>query len=331
MPRKLASIIAALIAAALAPAPAQAGSFSAIYAFGDSLSDVGNALAVTGFPASPPYYNGRASNGPNWVDKLSASLGLVGPVLPSLLPAIPSPPISGNDWAWASATTGATGTLNPAPAVPTGLQQVGAFLATHGAAPSGGLYTFTLGSNDLLNILEGISSPTGVADAALAEAQAIGALATAGAKTFIVALVPDLGKVPLIHALAPGDQAAWDYASSLANTYNQALRSDLVGIAGVHVLDTFAWLDNAEKHPGQYGLINVADPCYSGAKVGAPGGTVCGSPDTFLFWDQLHPTTVVDGFLARDAVALLAPSPTPGAGLASLGLLLLVGIRWKRA
>src|ERR1700720_1020420 len=46
-------------------------SFTALYAFGDSLSDTGRNPAP-----GPSYYNGRYSNGPLWVEYLSAQLGL---------------------------------------------------------------------------------------------------------------------------------------------------------------------------------------------------------------------------------------------------------------
>jgi phospholipase/lecithinase/hemolysin len=47
-------------------------SFTTLYAFGDSVSDTGRN------PAGPAqsYFNGRYSNGPLWVEYLSASLGL---------------------------------------------------------------------------------------------------------------------------------------------------------------------------------------------------------------------------------------------------------------
>ena len=47
-------------------------SFTALYSFGDSLTDTGRT------PPSPPssYFNGRYSNGPLWVEYLSAQLGL---------------------------------------------------------------------------------------------------------------------------------------------------------------------------------------------------------------------------------------------------------------
>src|SRR6516165_9890966 len=41
--------------------------FRRLVVFGDSLSDTGNSLFLFGVP-QPPYYNGRWSNGPNWVD-----------------------------------------------------------------------------------------------------------------------------------------------------------------------------------------------------------------------------------------------------------------------
>src|SRR5687767_4882042 len=51
-----------------------ASPFSAVVAYGDSLSDNGNLFAVVGQPG-PPYFERRASNGPVAVDLLAASLG----------------------------------------------------------------------------------------------------------------------------------------------------------------------------------------------------------------------------------------------------------------
>src|ERR1700676_2560923 len=70
--------------------------YSALYAFGDSLSDAGNVSIVTAAafatdPVSPPYYKEQYgpfaghvfSNGPVWVQDLSIALGL-GTLAPSL-------------------------------------------------------------------------------------------------------------------------------------------------------------------------------------------------------------------------------------------------------
>jgi phospholipase/lecithinase/hemolysin len=83
--------------------------YSAIYAFGDSLSDAGNlSISTVGTtPVSPPYYKQQYgilsgnvfSNGPTWVQNLSIALGL-GKLAPSLA--------GGTDFAYGGAETGST-------------------------------------------------------------------------------------------------------------------------------------------------------------------------------------------------------------------------------
>ena len=66
----------------LVPVLAVAGPFREVVVFGDSLSDSGNVFAATeavlaeAIPVSPPYDEGRFSNGPVWVDILAEKLGL---------------------------------------------------------------------------------------------------------------------------------------------------------------------------------------------------------------------------------------------------------------
>jgi phospholipase/lecithinase/hemolysin len=126
------SIIAAAAILSISAGQAFAGPYSAIYSFGDSLSDVGNVFIATGGaePASP-YVNGQFSNGPVWVQDLAAMLGL-SPLKPSMAPG------GGNDFAWGGATAGAGNTM-----VPNIVQQVGLFLNANGSAPQNALYTFS--------------------------------------------------------------------------------------------------------------------------------------------------------------------------------------------
>ena len=63
-------------------ATAQAPHYTNLYVFGDSYYDVGNLYAAFGRPG-PPYYDGRLSNGPIWVDHIAGFLGL--PLTPSLI------------------------------------------------------------------------------------------------------------------------------------------------------------------------------------------------------------------------------------------------------
>src|SRR5688500_20170645 len=49
--------------------------FSAVFVIGDSFSDTGRAFSAIGIPPFP-YYNGRASNGPLWIENLAPRLRL---------------------------------------------------------------------------------------------------------------------------------------------------------------------------------------------------------------------------------------------------------------
>lgn len=100
---KLAATTAALFVASASSALA-ASSYTAVYSFGDSLSDVGNVHTLTSIltlgkaaEPAPPYVNGQFSNGSVWVQDLSQLLGLA-PLKPSVL--------GGTDYAWGGATTG---------------------------------------------------------------------------------------------------------------------------------------------------------------------------------------------------------------------------------
>ena len=78
------SIVAVVLGLASTSARAVSASYDALYVFGDSYCDVGNIFTATG-GAEPaePYYDGRFSNGPIWVDHVAGFLGV--PLKASLL------------------------------------------------------------------------------------------------------------------------------------------------------------------------------------------------------------------------------------------------------
>jgi outer membrane lipase/esterase len=291
------------------PAIAKADTFTALYAFGDSLSDAGNVfLATGGATPAAPYAGGHFSNGPTWVENLSQQLGL-GPLAPSLA--------GGTDYAFGGAVTG-TAVPGAGSTVPNISQQVGLFsAATGGHAPSGALYTVWIGSNDVIQAFQDVAGAAltlaaAGADLALAAqtvAAAVQTLAVEGAKTFIVPLVPDIGKVPL----ANGNAITATLATALTIAYNAQLVSDILAFASadgitVDFMDAFSLTDAAVATPTAFGLTDATHPCYTGTFAG--GGTACATPNSFLFWDLIHPTET-----GHQALASLARADLPAPNL----------------
>ena len=127
-----------------APAAAATQHYSAVYTFGDSLSDTGNAWIDSGnvTPPSPPYMGGRYSNGAIWVEDIAHAQGI----------ALPAPRLAGGTgYAFAGAkTAGGTQQLENLPG------QLVMFAAdVANVAPAGALYTISIGGNDLRDAVAG--------------------------------------------------------------------------------------------------------------------------------------------------------------------------------
>src|SRR5271156_6305416 len=117
------SLIAVLLSAVGAAARAATPSYDALYVFGDSYCDVGNLFLATGGAEPPaPYYNGRFSNGPIWIEHVAGGLGL--PMAPSLA--------GGTDYAFGGAFATAPQPIPGGGTIPSVPQQVGLYLSQHG-------------------------------------------------------------------------------------------------------------------------------------------------------------------------------------------------------
>src|SRR4051812_4495246 len=221
------------------------GGFSNIYAFGDSLSDTGNAWTATGkfVPNGNLYADGRFSNGAVWVEDLAQKLGL----------PIPTASITGGtDFAYGGAEVGASQehALNP-----TDLPgQLGQFVAQVPSPAPNALYTVWAGANDVLGFANSAETPAqqaaNVQTAVNNEAGFIQGLVDHGAKNLVVMGLPDLSKIPYETA-RPANVAA---AGTLAQDYNTELGAALQGImntdhVNIDFINTFGLLDNAIANP----------------------------------------------------------------------------------
>ena len=279
------TILAPLLAASMT-AQAETPKYDALYVFGDSYCDVGNLfLATGGAEAGPPYYNGRFSNGPIWLDHVAGFLGV--PLKPSIL--------GGTDYAfggaWATAPQSVSGATIPS--VP---EQVGLYLSQHGGkADPNALYILEGGGNDILDTTSGSPEALGFKiAAALAGSELL--LRQAGARHFII---PDLFNVGLLPAAA-GNVSFATKASAAANESLDELLAFEQLLEGIHIarMDVFSLLNSVEKDPTHFGFTDVTDPCLT--------TTVCADPDHTFFWDTHHPTEFGHAFFAVTLENVLA-------------------------
>ncbi|HEY9725579.1 MAG TPA: SGNH/GDSL hydrolase family protein [Chroococcales cyanobacterium] len=291
----------------LSPLKALAASFSSMYVFGDSLSDTGNtfnvskALTGTGYP-QPPYFEGHLSNGPNWVDYLAEDLGLNPVPVTTIAPGVL--PTEGINFAFAGATTGTDNTVDPR--LPALQQEITAFqgLLAQTAQPAdpNALYIVWAGANDYLPTQSTTFTPFTTPGPSISNLSfALNTLVQAGAKNLMVVNLPNLGELPLTRntPISQGLNSLAQAHNAQLTTLTQSLGSD-VNVTSVDVNTLFT---NAINNPAQFGFTNVTDPCFNNI-------TVCNSPNQYLFWDGIHPTTATHQFIADLAFNSLNSEPS---------------------
>lgn len=269
--------------------------FTEFVVFGDSLSDNGNLYVGTSLlgnptPGPPMYATGEYTDGTNSVPSTSGPLGLwIEQLAPKLNLPVPQPfAKNGTNYAVASALTGTNPAYSPLSAsVPYVTDQLNIFLKANPTPPVNALYTFWGGSNDIL--FGGVSPAT-----AAANIQGnIDTLAKAGAKYFAWVNLALLGEIP--EAINTSNRSALDAA---AMTYNQSMTSAIAQLKTAHPGITIVTIDSYDlfiaigTNPASFGFTNITSPAQGLTGV---------NPNTYLFWDMLHPTTAADSYLATIA------------------------------
>ncbi|MBI4695806.1 MAG: SGNH/GDSL hydrolase family protein [Gammaproteobacteria bacterium] len=309
---------------------AAAASPGNLYVFGDSLSDNGNLYAATGGAVPTPNYpgNGGATNGPVWVDYFAAA----------------HPGIAVSDRAIVGAYSGLYNTPgfgvsdNSLDSTLNAVPVVGSLLAT--AAYGLGTEVLTapvvtgtnaaavlwIGANDILSAQDnGFATPADVVPTALSNVNVVlGYMRTTlGFADVYIANLPDIGRTPRANVLG------------LQNEYSQAVNDFNLGLsnivsgggAGIHLVDVYTAFNFVLANPAAFGITNTTDGCISGAT----DPNLCSDLGAQrVYWDDVHPTTLVHGIIAGAFQNAIVPVPVPAA-FPLLGSALLLLLRIKRA
>jgi phospholipase/lecithinase/hemolysin len=291
-----------LLVLGLAAAQAQATPFvrfSDIVGFGDSETDSGNAFLASSLldntapNPSPPYFAGRWSNGPNWIDYLSRSRLLAKRYIVGVAPSLERGP----NYAWGGARTGDSSR------VPSLIDQVRRYLITRDfKADPRALYIIWAGGNDLRDVLNGqVAAVTAVAQAVDNIALAIRRLQRTGAVHIVVFNLPNLGLAPAVNQ----NPKLVEAATGLTDAFNQALTNALHDLPRVMLFDLYRLAEEAISNPEAFGLVNVTDACIGDPLTEEAMFEVCQEPEGFLFWDSLHLTTAGHRLLASELRSFL--------------------------
>ncbi len=311
----------ALTLLVVAPRGAAAGSFAALFAFGDSLMDAGNVaiLADAGLlPGVPPGsrqplpladagsipglpYAGsdNFSNGPTWVTLLAEANGLPAPPSNALIdPAtrLFEPEILGGaNFAFGGARSGPPGDLPPSL-----LDQVELYsgaVSLYGRPAPDSLFVVGIGGNNVRDALNDLLATGGFSVdhvglfASDVEMSLID-LINNGARDILLSTVPDVGLAPAVSLAGAGPAA-----TEISRAFNDALEDTVEEVrdfaqgldVAISIFDAFALGQQIAADPASFGFEVVdagcaADPaCIADAAVA----------DTYAFWDGIHPTAAL--------------------------------------
>ena len=282
-----------IIAASLVPIRAIASTYSQIVVYGDSLSDLGRAAATSTLPAQskfPASYNnggGRFSNGPIWVEYLANRLGIV---------TNPN-----TNFAIGGATTGTFNTGQTLSPSFVGIrQQVNPGNPAAEISDPNALYIIWGGANDYLaKTTTDPRVPVGNLTS-----QILTLIQTRQAKNILVLNLPDLGKLPSTR----NDPTIAANLDTLTQLHNTALAASIASLSRANssvklsLLDVNSLFKQVVANPSTVGFNNATDGCLS---VGCP------KPDTYLFWDTIHPTTATHRLIGDLAFQAVSPTSVP--------------------
>lgn len=275
-----------------------------IVVFGDSLSDNGNLYEYMehSIPVSPPYYEGRFTNGPVWVERLASSYFAEDASKHLLDYAFGGAGISENR------LDDVLFTLE---------REIDSYLLVHDAeSVKQSLFIVWIGANNYLGIPTDAENNLQMVNKGIRHG--LVRLVKAGAQHILVLNLPDLGKTPGAIDLAMEKELS--YFSDRHNTLLAATLDNLQQkYPAVQWLsyDVNNLVNVILDNPAQYGFTNTKETCYKvtfepqrshqgilkmAARKVADEVSSC---EGYLFFDAVHPTEAAHEMMAQAAKALL--------------------------
>ncbi|MEM7281387.1 MAG: SGNH/GDSL hydrolase family protein [Pseudomonadota bacterium] len=321
--------------------------FTQLVVFGDSLSDNGNVFAATGMTTPPPpYFNGVFSNGPVWTDLLAEAWGIPQTNL-AYGGGLSGISTTGNGLDPTAGTLSVYGS-SPLPGV---LSQIQLYASQAGSADAGALYVVFVGGNDffqlaqdpmvlgafgasigldpfdpafatnlagaILNLtLDNVTSTDArlfLGGAVTIPSGAVPMLYNLGARNILVANLPDLSLTPAVAAAemaAPGTRANF---LAVVENYNTLLAARLEilrqNFPDLNLIeyDAATALRAVVADPASFGIENTTDSCIDTACFLNPAI----DPNTYIFWDAIHPSGTINAITATQIQAAAEASLAP--------------------
>ena len=290
--------------------------FSTTVVVGSSVTDTGNRCGLPNdrdplcFPVPPYASTGIASNGPLYNQILAARYG--SPMVASRA--------GGFNYAYNGAETGVIPTDTVPDNVPNMQMQTEQFLArvSYQANPQ---YLYIVDSaafgNNVRRVLELLQAnpalaatlPTQATQQAAADVfGVVSRLYAAGARHVVLTNVANVGLAPGLAALGT---SAIQLAAGMSAGFNNALAAQIVPALkaanpglNIYYVDLNKLTNEVLGSPASFGFSNVQSPCYPWL-FSAPGAAVCSTPNTYLWWDELHPTAAMHALIAERAVTAI--------------------------
>jgi phospholipase/lecithinase/hemolysin len=186
-------------------------------------------------------------------------------------------------------------------------QQVSSYLGAHGSFNANQLVLVWAGANDVLRAGSLPAAAQTVASAATTLAQLVGQIVQGGATHVVVVNLPDIGLSPVGIASSDGGANLTQLSQLFNDTLNTALQTDGLQSRVIQI-DSYTWLNQitANFQANGFAVSNTGQACDATktpddtALLCSPATYVSANADqTYMFADDLHPTTHLHALFAR--------------------------------